>query len=297
MHDHPDVPHVEPNGPGGIGEALQHLAERGVDVLAVSGGDGTLQRALTELLANGQIFPQLPLVAPLRAGSTNMSALDIGSDRSPARALEKLRQLTRDNSIQGRTVKRPVLRVDLGGEVSAQYGMFCGVGTIHRAIQLTHRVFPDGRSQGVFGSGFVTGFLLLKHVLGKRDGILDPDAVTIALDGTRVTAQHFRLVIATTLDRLFLKMNPFWGRERAPIRFTALEPDGRKPMKNVLRVLRGVEPVNAAGATETGYTSHNVFTSQLTLDCGLVIDGEIVAPRPGRTVTLTADERLRFVRT
>jgi hypothetical protein len=104
-------------------------------------------------------------------------------------------------------------------------------------------------------------------------------------------------VIATTLERLFLKMNPFWGRERAPIRFTALEPDGRKPVRNVLRVLRGVAPVDEAGATESGYTSHNVFTSQLTLDCGLTIDGENIAPRPGRTVTLTADERLRFVRT
>lgn len=297
LRDHPDVPHVEPNDAGGIGEALQHLAERGVDVLAVSGGDGTLQRALTELLANGQIFPRLPLVAPLRAGRTNMSALDIGSDRNPARALERLRQLTRDNSIQSRVVKRPVLRVNLGDEDGAQYGMFCGVGTIHRAIELTHRMFPYGRTQGVFGSGFVTGFLLLKHVLGQRDGILDPDEVGIALDGTRVSAHRFRLVIATTLDRLFLKMNPFWGRERAPIRFTALEPDGRRPMTNVLKVLRGVEPVDEAGATECGYTSHNVFTSQLTLDCGLTIDGEIFAPRPGRTVTLTADERLRFVRT
>ena len=93
-------------------------------------------------------------------------------------------------------------------------------------------------------------------------GFCDPDEVAIALDGTRVTAQRFRLVIATTLDRLFLKMNPFWGRERAPIRFTALEPDGRKPVKNVIRVLRGVEPVDEAGATESGYTSHNVFTSR-----------------------------------
>ena len=297
LSEHPDVPHVQPSGADGINGALHQLADRGVDVLAVSGGDGTLQRALTELLANGQIFPKLPLIAPLRAGRTNMSALDIGSDRNPAQALAKLRQATRDNSIELQLVRRPVLRADLGEGDGVQYGMFCGVGTIHRAIELTHRVFPYGRSQGVFGSGFVTAMLLVRHVLGQRDGILDPDDVAIELDGTRVSANRFRLVIATTLDRLFLRMNPFWGREHAPIRFTALEPDGRKPVKNVIRVLRGVEPVNEAGTTETGYTSHNVFSSELTLDCGLTIDGELFQPQPGRTVKLTADERLRFVRT
>jgi hypothetical protein len=297
LRDHPDVPHVAPGGEGGIGEGLRHLAERGVDVLAVSGGDGTLQRCLTELLANGQIFPQLPVVAPLRAGRTNMSALDIGSDRSPARALEKLRRMTRDNSIASRLIKRPVLRVDLGADEAAQYGMFCGVGTIHRAIELTHNAFPYGRTQGVFGSGFVTGVLLVKHVLGKRDGVLDPDEVEIELDGARVAASRFRLVIASTLGRLFLRMNPFWGREHAPIRFTALEPNGRRPATNVIRVLRGRAPVDEAGQTESGYTSHNVFTTEMTLDCGLTVDGELFDPRPGRKVTITADERLRFVRT
>jgi hypothetical protein len=296
LSDHPDVPHIQPKGANGIGEALHQLADRGVDVLAVSGGDGTLQRTLTELLANGQIFPKLPLVAPLRAGRTNMSALDIGSDRNPAHALATLRQAARDNSIELQVVRRPVLRADLGEGDGVQYGMFCGVGTIQRAIQLTHRVFRYGRGQ-VYGSGAVTAFLLFRHILGQRDGILDPDDVAIELDGTRVAANRFRLVIATTLDRLFLRMNPFWGRERAPIRFTALEPDGRNAMVNVIKVLRGLEPVNDAGTTEDGYTSHNVFSSELTLDCGLTIDGEIFEPRPGRTVTLTADERVRFVRT
>jgi diacylglycerol kinase family enzyme len=91
LREHPDIPQVEPRGAGGVREALSYLAKRGVDVLAVSGGDGTLQRTLTELLsANGDIFPQMPIVAPLRAGRTNMSALDIGSDRHPVHALDRL---------------------------------------------------------------------------------------------------------------------------------------------------------------------------------------------------------------
>jgi len=296
LHQHPDIPQVEPGGAGGVREALTHLADRGVDLLAVSGGDGTLQRTLTELLTNGEIFPKMPLVAPLRAGRTNMSALDIGSDRHPVHALERLLRASRDNSIQFRLVTRPVLHVDLGPDEPAQYGMFCGVGVIHRAIELVHRVFPYGRSQGVFGSGVVTFSLIARHLTGERDGILNPDDVTIRLDGKPVEGHSFRLVIASTLRRLFLRINPFWGREQAPIRFTALDPESTRQLGNIVKVLRGRVPQDKRGEGEHGYTSHNVFTGEIALDCGLTVDGELFPPVPGRVVKLSADDRIRFVR-
>lgn len=296
LREHPDVPQVEPGGAGGVREALSFLAERGVDLLAVSGGDGTLQRTLTELLSDGKVFPKMPLVAPLRAGRTNMSALDIGSDRHPVHALDRLLRGARDNSIQFRLVTRPVLRVDLGPDEPPQYGMFCGVGVIHRAIELVHRVFPYGRSQGVFGSGVVTFSLLARHLFGEKNGILNPDDVTIRLDDTPLDGHSFRLVIASTLRRLFLRINPFWGCEQAPIRFTALDPESTRQLGNLVKVLRGRVPHDKRGEQEHGYTSHNVFTGELSLDCGLTVDGELFPPMPGRVVKLSADERIRFVR-
>lgn len=296
LREHPDIPQVEPGGAGGVREALMYLGERGVDVLAVSGGDGTLQRTLTELLTDSKLFAQLPLVAPLRAGRTNMSALDIGSDRHPVHSLERLLRGTRDNSLQFRQVTRPVLRVDLGADEPTQYGMFCGVGTIHRAIELTHRVFPYGRAQGVFGSSVVTFSLLARHLFGEKDGILDPDDVAIRLDGQPVEGHSFRLVMASTLRRLFLRINPFWGREQAPIRFTALDHESTRQFGNLVKVLRGRVPHDRRGEQEQGYTSHNVFTGELSLDCGLTVDGELFPAIPGRVVKLSADERIRFVR-
>jgi diacylglycerol kinase (ATP) len=294
LRQHPDIPSVEPGGVGGVREALAYLAERGVDVLAVSGGDGTLQRTLTELLSNREIFPKMPLVAPLRAGRTNMSALDIGSDRHPVHALDRLLRGTRDNSIQFRLVTRPVLRVDLGGGEPVQYGMFCGVGVIHRAIELVHRVFPYGRSQGVFGSSVVTFSLIARHLSGEQNGILNPDDIRIRLDGKAVEGHSFRLVIASTLRRLFLRINPFWGSEKAPIRFTALDPESTRHLRKIVKILRGRGPVD--DQDEHGYTSHNVFSGELSLDCGLTVDGELFPPVPGRVVKLSADERIRFVR-
>jgi diacylglycerol kinase (ATP) len=295
LRDHPEVECVDPGGGNGIRDALKEFSRRDCDVIAVSGGDGTLQRTLTELLSNGEMFENMPLIAPLRAGRTNMSALDIGSDRKPARALARLARGARDGSLDFRIVSRPVLRVDLGGGQAPQYGMFCGVGVIHRAIELTHSVFPYGRSQGVLGSSLVTLSLLLRSIFGGAAGILNPDPLAIRLDGERVAGAEFRLVLATTLNRLFLRLNPFWGLEKAPIRFTALDPASTRNVRTIARVVRGSPPRKRRDFEDSGGTSRNVFTGELQLDCGLTIDGEMFDPLPGRTVTIAADERLRFV--
>jgi diacylglycerol kinase family enzyme len=78
-----DVVYVGTDGPADIDEALATFARREIDLVAVSGGDGTLQHLLTAMLGAG--VPHLPLVAPLCGGRTNMSALDLGCDRTSIR--------------------------------------------------------------------------------------------------------------------------------------------------------------------------------------------------------------------
>ena len=63
---------------GALPEALGEFARNRIDLLVVNGGDGTLQHALTEILG-GDDFEQIPMIAPLRGGRTNMTALDLGA--------------------------------------------------------------------------------------------------------------------------------------------------------------------------------------------------------------------------
>lgn len=284
---------VSPRDGGGVHEALAVLADKEIDVLAVNGGDGTLQRALTEILSGG-LFKRLPLIAPLRSGRTSMVALDIGSHRDPVKALGRLLRDADGGSLAERIVERAVLRVDTGDECRPQYGMFCGFGVIHRAIHLTHKIFPRGRSQGVLGSTLVTGALAARMSFGSSDPILEPDAMQIVLDDRPIEARRFKMVIATTLGRLFFRLHPFWGSEDAPVRFTALEPDATSGPLSVLRFAYGQAPrMNGTGAAAT---SHNIRHGELRIDCGMTIDGELYDPRPGRVVRIDADDRLRFVR-
>lgn len=293
LRAHPEIPYVETENGEHVAEALVLLARKEVELLVINGGDGTLQRTLSEILTNGR-FTHLPLIAPLRGGRTNMNALDIGSQRNSVAALDSLLYATRNGGVQERLVERAVLRVEFGGGSPAHYGMCLGVGLVCRAIELTHSLFPEGRAQGVFGSTVVIGTLIARLLSGSRKGILQPDAMRIRLDGQWLQPENFLLVFATTLERLFLNIRPFWGQERADVRVTVIAGDVRCPLRAVPGILRGCPP--ASITPETGYVSRNVNEAELRLKCGLVLDGEMFAPQPDRMVRISADRRVQFVR-
>lgn len=293
LQAHPEIPHIETENGEHVAEALLLLARKEVELLVIHGGDGTLQRTLSEILTNGH-FAQVPMIAPLRGGRTNMNAVDIGSQRNPVAALDSLLHAARNGGVQQRLVERAVLRLEIGDGSPAHYGMCMGVGLVCRAIELTHSVFPDGRAQGVFGSSVVIGTLIARLMAGSRAGILQPDAMRIRLDGQQLQPENFLLVFATTLERLFLNIRPFWGREHADVRITAIAGDVRCPLRAVPGILSGRPP--ASITPEAGYTSRNVNEVELRLDCGLVLDGEMFVPKPGRVVRIGADRRIQFVR-
>jgi len=284
---------VAPVGASEVASGLRELAAGGVDLVAVNGGDGTLQRVLTEVLRGG-IFPHTPLIAPLRSGRTNMCALDLGTSRDPVRSMERILAAVAEDRIEPLVVERHVLRVAIEPDGIVEYGMFCGLGMIHRAIQLVHSMFPPGRRQGVFGAGVVMAGLIVRITSGIGGGTLTPDSLEVTVDGRNLGRRPYRVVIASTLDRFFLRLRPFWGEEDAPVRLTTI---GRRVLANPVRLfkaLRGVRPVKPHPEKPIG--SYNAHCVEISLDCGLTIDGELFDPVPGRHITITADDVVRFVR-
>jgi hypothetical protein len=224
-----------------------------------------------------------------------MNALDIGSHRDPVKALATLVTAIRNGSWQKRIVERPVLRIDLGPVEAVQYGMFFGVGVLHRTIALKHRVLPKRHFQGLLGAVAFAGTLITRAVLGSSRGLLTPDLMKICLDGQPLEREQFMLVMATSLERLFLNIRPFWGKEAAPIRFTAIAAGASRTPLTALRILRGIPPFPRVSVPD--YTSRNVDQLAVSLDCGVLVDGELFAPVPGRTVQIAADRRVQFIRT
>ena len=293
LRSHPDVAHEETGSAALLPKAIGRLAMRDLDVLVVNGGDGTLQHALTEILER-RAFARLPMIAPLRGGRTNMTALDMGAHRDPVKGLQRLLEDARAGRLATRRVERPVLRVGFERGRRVEYGMFFGVGMIRRAIGLTLDLFPEGRSQGGFGAGLVTMALVAKAAFRPRQGVLAPDKIQIRLDGESIPAGEFYLSIATTLNRLFWGIDPFWGPGSGPVRFTCMASNARRILTTAPGILCGRAPRSAT--PEHGYTSRRVERAHLLFDSGFTIDGEIFAGHPDEVVTLAGDRRLTFLR-
>jgi hypothetical protein len=290
----PEVSTVETTSAAAVPEALAALAESDVELLIVNGGDGTLVRTLTEVLANQPFGDRVPMIAPLRGGRTNMSARDIGASRDPLKGLNEILTCAREGRIEERVSRRRVLRVDYRPFEDPVYGMFFGAGMIHRAIGLVHEHFPARRGQGVLGSTLLTGTLIGRTILGDREGVLKPDKIDILLDGKPAPVSEFTLLIASTLDRLFSGMRPFWGHGPGDLRLTGIGPNATKPGASVAGILRGrprtfVRP-------ENGYMSENVHVAEMRMNCGFTVDGELHDPGPDGIVSLTARDSVRFVR-
>jgi choline kinase len=295
LRDHPEVAHVETSCADAVPEAIAALAEAEVEVLAIHGGDGTLQRALTELLVERPFGERLPALVPLRGGRTNMTALDIGARRDPVQGLAQILEAAARGDLARRSVQRRVVCVEHGPRRERLYGMFFGAGVIQRGIELAHRLFLRGHSQGVLGGTLVTvGLLARAALLRDAAGILAPDKIHALLDGEPLEPAELTLAMATTLDRLFARMRPFWGEGPGGLRFTALAAGVPRLARNAPGILRG-RPGPLAREAD-GYTSRNLRSLRLRMDCGFTVDGEIVAPQPDRLLSVSATEPLTFLR-
>ncbi len=291
LEQHPDVLHVETGSDAEVPPALRELARAGVEILVLNGGDGTIQHALTHLFGNPANVWR-PWIAPIRGGRTNMTALDLGARRNPVRGLGELLAADRAGRLAERLCVRPVLRMEIAEGV--HYGMFLGFGVLHRAVALVPELFPEGKARGVFGAGIVTGVLVARAALGGMRGLLAPDKMRVVLDGEPQEPREVLLALVTTLDRLFLRMRPFWGTEPAPLRVTLMDGGSYRLAAAASGILRGrpaahVRPVN-------GYRSRNVREVVVQLDAGVILDGELYDPMPDRIVRVSALEGVRFLR-
>jgi diacylglycerol kinase (ATP) len=290
---HPDIVHVATEACGELDEVLADFARRGVDLLLINGGDGTVQTVLTRLLEKHP-FETPPYLAILPRGMANTTAADVGLRGNTAVALSRLIAAGRDGTIADHLVERPVLRIEnLAGDVP-QRGMMFGAGAIPDAIDLCNRQVYARGLRGDFAMGVTLAALLLASALGRRsNGILRPHDIGVTLDGGGENRIDRLLVLATTLHRLILRSTPFWNYDVHPIRYTSIAYPPEHLLRAAPKVLYGW---GRRALRPEVYDSKGVRRIGLRLDAPFTVDGETFDPLPNRPVVITAADRARFVR-
>ena len=291
LRAHPWVAHHEVNRPEDIAEATHELLDSGCELIVVNGGDGTVQAVLTGLFGSSPL-ETLPLLAVLPAGTTNMVAADIGAMMQPIPALQRLLDTARDGHLRGTAVERPIMRAEIAPN-TAVFSLFFGTGAIYHGIRFCRHYVATLGLRGEVGPGVALAVFLAKIALGQGGSMFPPLHLSGRVDGKPLQAGAYRGVLVSTVSRQFLGLRPFWGREPAPLKYTAMRYAPQHLWRAAPAVMRG-KP-NRFVRPEFGYTSHNANELELHLDCGFTLDGELFTPRAGTPVRLHSGYTATFL--
>lgn len=277
----PDTVHHAAYEPESIARALSRFAQHGIDLLIINGGDGTIQATLTSL-GNSDFFDSPPLLALLRSGTTSMLSRDIGIPGTPAFALQRILEWANCTNTDFSALARPVMRVQRLGQPPL-FGMFFGAGLICRGIKLFHsKDNPMGWRGQLMPT--ITMIRLLLSILFKDRAHAAPLASSISMDGRPPEASEVHLLLASTLERLFLGMRPYWGEGDGPVHFTAIKTEPRYLLSVLFSVFRSQK--NCHAIPDNGYISHNINELQLEMEGDFTLDGELYDAGEGK-VTIT----------
>ncbi len=289
----PDLLHAEADNSRDLLAILGDFARREVGLLVVNGGDGTVQRMLTALL-EARPFERPPPIALLPRGMANMTAADVGLRRPIDRGRRRLVWSAQAGNIDDHIQTRHILRVENLPGIPPQRCMFFGAAAIYDAIELClERVYPLGLKGDLGMSLTLAGTLLAGLLRRPNNGIIRSHEVGVQIDNGPIRQSRLLLLLATTLDRLILRSQPFWNQTEGRIRYTSIAYPPARLLRSAPKVLYGWR---RATLDPDSYASRAAHRVTLTLGSPFTLDGELFHPSPDQPLVLTAADSVRFVR-
>lgn len=292
LNTHPEVLQQKVQTPEDVLEALVDFGRKNVNILVISGGDGTVQAALTVLFQH-KPFVNQPQIIVLAGGTTNMIAGDVGVTGSQSKALCCLLQLKQRSIDSGIRIQRPILRLQIPG-YDVKYGMFFGAAGISQGIQYYQKNLHNGNITG-FPGIFITLVRYLWAIVFKhRQGNVST-SISVSVNGQSLHTDKFMLLFVSTLDQLFWGLRPFWGRGDGPLLFTAVRSRARFLLRLLPFLARGRKLAKAT--EENGYYSMNADKIELYTEDSIALDGEIYTPNSSHEpMLLECGGHITFIR-
>jgi hypothetical protein len=272
-------PHVhiaQPRERGQLPIALAEFAEKGIDLLVINGGDGTVRDVLT---CGQTIFgDDWPAVAVLPKGKTNALTVDLGipDDWTLQDAIDAL-----DHG--GRTWRRPMAVSSAddnenGAGVSRVAGFILGAGAFTKATQAGQ----SAHKLGAFNSMVVAItalWALLQSVFASRANPWRKGArMRIGLGAADAPMAHSghgnpdmrQLLFASTLERLPAGIRPF-GSLKNGLKLVAVDQISRRTTALIPLIL-----MDKVGGSLRERGIHQLAATQfsLSIDGQFILDGE-----------------------
>jgi len=272
-------PHVhiaQPRERGQLPLALTEFAEKGIDLLVINGGDGTVRDVLT---CGQAIFgDDWPAIAVLPKGKTNALTVDLGvpDDWSLQDAIDALDH--------GRRVYRRPMAVSAAEEagkvpgISRVAGFILGAGAFTKATQAGQNAHKLGAFDSMVVA--VTGMwaLLQSMFAGRSNPWRQGARMRIGLGSADAPMAHSghgdpamrQLLFASTLERLPAGIKPF-GALKSGLKLVAVDQISRRTTALVPLALLGKL---RGSLRERGIHQLAATQFSLSIDDQFILDGE-----------------------
>jgi len=292
----PDVPSGDaeviaaaPETRAALTRTLAEFRARGIGLLVVDGGDGTIRDVLT---CGGAVWEdEWPTLAIVPSGKTNALAIDLGlpDGWTPADAVAA--------ASTGQVALRSPLEIARADGASVPLrGFLFGAGAFVGATELAQHTHRAGAFRGL-AVGMALAWALAQTVFGRdssqwRVGTatsLDFAADARGLAGGAVPhgdANRY-ILLASALTHLPIGLKPF-GPTRHGLKTLVVDAPPRRLAMAVPAILRGAAPEWLPGA---GYHRVDASAVELWLDGNFILDGEIFQ---GGNLTVREGPELRF---
>ncbi len=253
--------------------ALEDFRHKGVNVIYISSGDGTIQGIQT-LLAESVPFDIQPLLCLLPNGTTNMTAGEIGyrvrSPKQQARFILEADFFSR--------VTRKTLRIVNPADGKVRHGMFLGAGAVAAATRYCQTAFNDRGVAGHAATFATLVALILKHLVSDRtvdaNRVDRPYHIDLQVDRNEICAGDQLLAIFSTLNKLILGSRPFWNVGAGAIQYSVIPHPVPNPLRWTLPLLYGTNKRRVPAGALSG------SGSVININCAYeyVLDGEFFFP-------------------
>ena len=275
-----------PRSHAALRETLAGFAERGIDYLAVDGGDGTVRDVLT---CGASVFgDDWPPLVILPKGKTNALVVDLGLPNAWTlpEAMEAIGR--------GKTIVRRPLAITLPHTGEQVRGFILGTGAFTRGTQTGQQVHRWGMFNS-FGVGLIIVWCLLQTLFAQSSNMWRKGtAMRLRSDGTELPRSRFGnpaerfVMVASTLERFPLGIRPF-GKVRSGLKLAVIDTPRRWIIALLPLILTGLD---AAFLRRNGAHRIDVETLDLELGDRFTLDGEYF---PAGHYRLRQGPELRFV--
>jgi hypothetical protein len=271
---------------------LQSFADQGVDLVVINGGDGTVQAAVTSLL-NDHPYDDIPVLAILPGGQTNMTAEAIGVKGSPSKLMDAIDRTFRNDNGNFKPVTLPFVEMRLTADAAPIYGTFFGTASVVRGIYACRKaIHPLNLPNGITHA-LAMFYLVLSSLnpFKTRNSPMRSEDVGIKFGDENEAVSPYFVVIVTTLNKLILGLSSNTGVGEGALRFNSVDYGGLSLLRAIRTLIFG-EP---ASKIVKGLVRRKMSAVSISCTCPVTLDGEIFDPTPGQAIKLAASVPLNFL--